>query len=200
MKKEDLIKLGLDETLADKVAVASTEELKGYVPRERLKEATDAKKAAEDALKERDTQLETLKTSTGDTDALRKQIETLQADNKAKDETHQAEIKALQVNNAVAAALAEAKARNPKAVQALLNLEKAELDADGKVKGLTEQLTKLKEAEDSKFLFDTGTKFNLKGAKVGETGNEDGDHKVDISKMSYEELATYMEENPDAQI
>lgn len=33
MKKEELVKLGLDEETAEKVANASAEELKGFVPK-----------------------------------------------------------------------------------------------------------------------------------------------------------------------
>ena len=40
----------------------------------------------------------------------------------------------------------------------------------------------------------------MRGAKPGESGNEDGDHGVDTSKMTYSELAAYMAENPDAKI
>ena len=36
MKKEDLVKLGLDEETAKKVADASAEELKGFIPRQGL--------------------------------------------------------------------------------------------------------------------------------------------------------------------
>ncbi len=40
----------------------------------------------------------------------------------------------------------------------------------------------------------------MKGAKPGEGGKEDGDDKVDTSKMTYSELAAYMVEHPDAKI
>ena len=43
-------------------------------------------------------------------------------------------------------------------------------------------------------------KTQIKGANPGETGKEDPDTKVDIAKMSYEELAAYMTENPDAEV
>lgn len=199
MKKEDLVKLGLDEATAEKVAGASAEELKGFVPRERLNEATKAKEAAETVVRERDGQLETLKKSTGDVEALKNQIQTLQTENKQKDEAHKAEMKALQIEGAVNAALTAAKAKNAKAVKALLELEKAELDADGNVKGLSEQLEKLKKAEDSKFLFDASNP-KLKGAKLGESGNEPEDRGVDTSKMSYDELCAYLAENPEVNL
>ena len=94
---------------------------------------------------DRDSQLETLKNSTGDVEALREQIATLQADNKTKDETHAAEIKQLKIDSAVLTALTGAKAKNNAAVKALLkDLDKAEFAEDGTIKGLAEQIEVLK--------------------------------------------------------
>lgn len=112
MNKEKLIEMGLTEELATKVA----KELDGnYVPKTRFNEVNTELKQAKDQVKERDSQLETLKKSVGDSDELKKQIETLQNENKTKDETHAAEIKQLKIDTAVDKALAEAKAKNPKA-------------------------------------------------------------------------------------
>ena len=103
------------------------------------------------------------------------------------------------MDNAVNSALLGSGARNVKAAKALLNLDKAELAEDGTVKGLADQIKTLQTAEDSKFLFGSSTP-KLKGAKAGESGNEDGDHQVDTSKMTYSELVAYMAEHPDEKI
>lgn len=198
MKKDDLIKLGLDEETAEKVAAASTEELKGFIPKARFDEVNTAKNHAEEQVKERDKQIEGLKAASGDAESLKKQIETLQAANKQKDSEHAAEIKKLKIDAAVDAALTAAKAKNLKAARALLELDKAELSDDGTVKGLAEQIDKLKAGDDTKFMFDASGKPKLKGAKTGEDGIEDGDGKPDLSKMSYDELCAYLEENPGA--
>ena len=66
MKKEELVKLGLTEEDAEKVAKASEEELKGFVPKSRFDEVNEARKHAEDSVKERDKQIEGLKESAGD--------------------------------------------------------------------------------------------------------------------------------------
>ena len=197
MKKEELVKLGLTDDLAEKVASASAEELKGYVPLTRFNEVNEAKKHAEDSVKERDKQIEGLKASAGDSEKLTQQIKDLQEANKKKDSDHATEIHNLKVNNAVDAALAAAKAKNVKAVRALLNLDKAELSEDGTVKGLADQIKALQAADDSKFMFESSGKPNMKGAKAGEDGNEDGDHPVDTTKMTYSELAAYMAEHPE---
>lgn len=197
MKKEELVKLGLDEETAEKIANASAEELKGFVPKSRFDEVNNAKKTAEDTVKERDQQIESLK-SAGNVDDLKQQITTLQNENKAKDEAHAAELLKVRIDFDVEAALTEAKAKNHKAVKALLDLEKAELGDDGKVKGLREQIAALTKAEDSKFMFNAVTAPKMKGAKTGEDGIEDGDKGVDTSKMTYDELCAYLAENPEA--
>jgi len=157
MNKEKLIEMGLTEELATSVM----KELDGnYVPKARFNEVNTELKQAKDQVKERDSQLETLKKNVGDSEELKKQIETLQNDNKTKDEAHAAEIKQIKIDAAVDKALADAKAKNPKAVKALLDLAKAEISDDGTIKGLDAQIKTLSEAEDSKFLFDTDNTQN----------------------------------------
>lgn len=201
MKKDDFIKLGVDEETAKKCETASQEELKGFIPKVRFDEVNNEKKKLELDVRDRDGQLETLKNSTGDGEAMKQQIATLQADNKAKDEAHAAEIHKMKVDAAVETALTGAKAKNITAVKALLkDMDKAELGEDGTIKGLAEQIEALQKSD--AYLFDTTTKkqTQVKGAKPGESGNEEGDHGVDTSKMTYSELAAYMAEHPDAKI
>lgn len=164
MTKEELIALGLNDEQAGKVL----EGYKGYVPKARFDEVNEAKKAAEDTVKERDKQLEDLKKASGDSEALKAQIAQLQADNKAAADKYAADLKAVQINNAVEKELTAAGAKNLKAVKALLEgLDKAELDGEN-VKGLADQIKKLKEEEGTKFLFEE--KPGLTGVKAGQTG------------------------------
>ena len=58
-----------------------------------------------------------------------------------------------QFNTALDQALAEARPKNLKAVMALLDMDKVSM-VDGKLTGLEEQLTALKKAPDSHFLFE----------------------------------------------
>ena len=151
MKKEELLKKveGLADDMADKVLKA----FEGYVPKTRFDEVNEAKKNAESLVRERDTQIEKLKKSNAGNEELKAQIAKLQEDNKKAVAEKDAEIKKIRIDNAVNSALVGAGAKNPKTVLALLQLEKAELDDDGNVKGLAEQIEKLKKAEDSSFLF-----------------------------------------------
>lgn len=200
MKKEDFVKLGIeDEELAKKCEAAVADLLKGYIPKARFDEVNTAKNSAEALIKERDKQLEDLKKSTGDAEELKKQIETLQADNKAKDEAHQAEIKQLKIDNAVEAALVGAKAKNNVAVKALLkDLDKAELLEDGTIKGLAEQLIALQKSDS--YLFEAkDIKKSVKGAMLGEPRDVlPGEMTIeDFRKMSPTERYNYSITNPD---
>lgn len=155
---------------------------------------------------DRDKQLETLKASAGDNADLKKQIEDLQTENATAKANHESELNQLKIDFAVEKALTSAKAKNIKAVKALLELDDAKLDKDGNVKGLAEQIEKLTSGDDTKFLFEaqkqTKQQQNFKGFQPGASGEQkpgEGE-KVDFSKMSYDELTAYMEANPDAQI
>ncbi len=149
---------------------------------------------------DRDKQLETLKASAGDNETLKQQIADLQAENTKVKETHESEMNQLKVDFAVDKALTGAKAKNIKAVKALLDLTDAKLDKEGTVKGLQEQIDKLTTAEDTKFLFDAAQQQQtFKGFQPGASGDNKPGADVDMSKMSYEELAAYIENNPDAQ-
>lgn len=164
MTKEQLIALGLTEEQANKVM----ESLNGnFVTKARFDEVNNANKQFKEDLKVRDQQLEELKKV--DAAGLQQQIEKLQGENKAAKENYDAQVKQMQVDNAVEKALSAAKAKNVKAVKALLDLANAELDGES-IKGLDEQLKKLQESEDSKFLFEAESsgKPAFKGVKPGE--------------------------------
>lgn len=149
MKKDELKNLGLTDEQVDAVITG----YKDFIPKSRFDEVNEARKNAESLVAERDKQIEGLKVSAGSTDELKKQIEKMQAENKALVEAKDNEIKKIKINNAVNTALMGAGAKNVKAALALLNMENAELMEDGSVKGLNEQIEALKTADDSKFLF-----------------------------------------------
>ena len=153
MNKEELLKLGLTEEQTEKVLSANTEQLKGFIPKARFDEVNNAKKQAEKDLSERDKQLETLKNSTGDVETLKNTIKQLQDENKASKEQYEANISKIKLDNAIDNALGNAKAKNSRAVRALLDMEKIKFENET-LFGLDEQLKALKEAEDSKFLFE----------------------------------------------
>lgn len=157
MTKEELLKLGITEDVAEKVIAAHAKEIDGaYVPKNRFNEINESNKSLKELISTRDTQLEELKKTVGDSEEFKKQIADLQAANKQALEDHAREITNIRIDNAIEAGLRNAKARNIKAVRALLDMDSLEYDSEkGKLKGLAKQIQKLQEDEDSKFLFDT---------------------------------------------
>lgn len=174
MKKEDLMKIeGMTEELAVKVAEQSAEELKAYIPKTQYDEVNEAKKKAESQVKDRDKQLEDLKKSSGDNEELKKQIESLQEENKNTKQQHEAEIKKLRIDNAVQSALKDAGAKNAMAVMALLkDMDKAELAEDGTIKGLAEQIENLQKTES--YLFAEKSQLGYKPAGASPAGGGSG--------------------------
>lgn len=196
MKKEELIKLGLDEETAKKVEAASTEELKGYVEKTKYSELETIKNQLEESNKTINKQLEDLKKNTGDAEALKAEVQKMQDENKNKETEYTNNIKKLKVDNAVELELIGAKAKNTKAVKALLNLENLEIGEDGKVKGLEDQIKNLTKDEGTAFLFEAESKTKTpKGTDP--TGKST---KKDIKDMTYSEMEAYLAANPGAKI
>jgi myosin heavy subunit len=200
MKIKQFLELGLDEETAKKCEEASLKELEGFIPMSRFKEVNDAKNDLEKTVKERNDQLEQLKTTSGNIKELQAKITSLQEENKKKDDAHKAELHQLKIENAVKDALVDAKARNITAVKSLLkDLDKAKFDDEGKIKGLAEQIEQLKQSDG--YLFETKTKPSIKGAQIGETGNDDAVAKtVNTDGMTYTQMVEYLANNPDAKL
>lgn len=182
--KEKLVSLGLTEEQAIKVV----EQYKGYIPPERFNEVNEAKKAAEKAIAERDKQLNELKKGVGDNEELKKQIETLQAENKAEKERFESEMKQMKINTAIDTALTAAGAKNLKMGRALIDLEKIKIDGET-ITGIEDQIKTLTANDDSKFLFHTETN-NPTGMKPVDTGNPNPTKPV--SQMTYSERIAAM--------
>lgn len=162
MKRTELEALGMTKEQIDAVMKINGDDIEN-AKAVNAAEITNLK-AENDALtkqvKDRDTQIDGLKKSAGDNEELKKQIETLQADNKAKDEAHAKELTQLKIDAAVEKALTDSGAKNIKAAKALLDLTDAKLADDGTIKGLTEQIQKLQADEGSKFMFNTTEQKN----------------------------------------
>ncbi len=197
MSKEELIAMGLTEEQAKKVL----DGIDGnYVTKARFNEVNEELKNQKAAVADRDKQLDDLKKSIGDNEALKKQIEDLQAANAEQKKTHEKEMAALKLDNAIDAVLTAAGAKNLKAVKALLDVTKVKLGEDGKLTGWDEQLVAIQKSD--AYLFaekQKGRSKNFKGFQPGASGDNKPGTKVDMSKMTYEELAAYIENNPEAE-
>lgn len=195
MNKEDLIAMGLTEEQTKKVM----DSLDGnYVTKTRFNEVNEENKTLKKSVSDRDKQLEDLKKSSGDNEELKKQIETLQQENANQKKAHEAEMTQLRLDNAIDAALAAAGAKNIKAVRALLDTSKVKVGEDGKLTGFDDLLSAVQKS-DSYLFAEKQQKQNFKGFQPGASGNVKPGTKVDMSKMTYEELANYIDQNPDAE-
>ena len=85
------LKTILGDTWTEEIDKKVSDEIgKGFVARADFNTLNTEKKALADTVKDRDKQLETLKAATGDTEALKQQIATLQADNATAAKAHEA--------------------------------------------------------------------------------------------------------------
>lgn len=195
MNKEDLIAMGLTEEQAKKVM----DSLDGnYVTKTRFNEVNEENKTLKKSVSDRDKQLEDLKKSSGDNEELKKQIETLQQENANQKKAHDAEMTQLRLDNAIDAALTAAGAKNIKAVRALIDTSKVKVGEDGKLTGFDDLLSAVQKS-DSYLFTEKQQKQSFKGFQPGASGNVKPGTKVDMSKMTYEELANYIYQNPDAE-
>lgn len=195
MNKEDLIAMGLTEEQAKKVM----DSLDGnYVTKTRFNEVNEENKTLKKSVSDRDKQLEDLKKSSGNNEELKKQIETLQQENANQKKAHEAEMTQLRLDNAIDAALTAAGAKNIKAVRALLDTSKVKVGEDGKLTGFDDLLSAVQKS-DSYLFAEKQQKQNFKGFQPGASGNVKPGTKMDMSKMTYEELANYIDQNPDAE-
>lgn len=121
-----------------------------FVSKADFNTVNDTKKQLETDIKDRNTQLETLKSTAGDAEALKAQITQLQAENSQKDEEYQTQLKDVQLSSAIKLAIA-GKAHDEDLVSGLVDKSKLILGEDGKIVGLEDQITSLKEGK--AFLF-----------------------------------------------
>ncbi|AGR47452.1 minor structural protein [Brevibacillus phage Abouo] len=180
--KELLKSMGLSDEQITKIMGGVDEKYKGYVPKHRFDEVNEAKKQLETDLKDRDKQLTDLKKSVGDNEDLKKQIEILQSDNKAKDEQYQTKIKDMQVSTAIKLALA-GEAHDPDLIAGLLDKSKIEINEDGTLKGgLDDQVKALRESK--AFLFVEKQEGDSKPAFKGATPADGSGRQTDLKTNS----------------
>lgn len=151
MKREELKELGLEDDMIDKVMKLhgqSTEALKTKA------EAAETKATSlEKQLAEANSAIEGFKKL--DVDGIKAAADDYKAKYEKAKADAEAQVAQLKFDHALDAALAAAKAKSPKAVRALLDLDDLKLAEDGTIKHLDKQLEKLKAEQD--FLFESDT-------------------------------------------
>lgn len=157
MTKDELKALGLSD---EQVAKVREDYEKNYVEKSRYTAKEDEAKAAKEESKTVRGELDKLKKDHKDNAELVKQIDELKAEAEARDKEHAAKVKAMELDAIVEKSLLGAKAKNSQAVRALLKLEEAEI-TDGKIKGLDEQIKKIKESD--AYLFEEEGALRVEG-------------------------------------
>ena len=200
MKTEFLKSLNLSQEVIDKIMAENGKDI-----------AVEQKKA-EKVIQERDSyklKAESLETQVNDANTEIQNFKDMDIDGikKAADDWKETAEKAkadadkqisqMKFDYALSAALTGAKAKNTKAVKALLDMDGLKFnDNDGKIVGLDEQLAQIKTDNDYLFESDEPAPEFVKGTNGG-SGNVGGKKP---SEMTYTELCDYMAQNPGAEI
>ena len=135
-----------------------------FVRRNRLNEESDKVKELRSQLQDYDTQIEELKKHADASSELQDKIKEIQDAKKEEVESLNNKLRQKTLDNEVEKELIKRKARNPKAVKALLDNDTIKLEEDDSVVGLSEQLDKLQESDD--YLFESAEARKKK--KAGE--------------------------------
>ena len=198
MKTEFLKSLNLSQEVIDKIMAENGKDI-----------AVEQKKA-EKVIQERDSyklKAESLETQVNDANTEIKKFKDMDIDGikKAADDWKETAEKAkadadkqisqMKFDYALSAALTGAKAKNAKAVKALLDMDGLKFN-DGKIVGLDEQLAQIKADNDYLFESDEPAPEFVKGTNGG-SGSVGGKKP---SEMTYTELCDYMAQNPGAEI
>lgn len=162
MKKDVLLAMGMTEELAEKAVAAFGEELKGFVPKSRFDEVLEERNSLRAAGQESAERMAALEKSAGERDELAQKIEELEAEARQRDEAHAQSMRTFVLDGAVRRALADA--QDVALAAGLIDREALELDGDGNVSGLEEQVAALREAKPFLFRAPAGTGFTLGAA------------------------------------
>ncbi|MBY6900197.1 phage scaffolding protein [Clostridium botulinum] len=148
----------------DNVLLVDSKKESKYIEKSELDTANNSIKEYKKQLKDRDKQLNDLKDKAKDSEELSQEIENLKADNEKTTKDYEAKLNQINFDTKFEKAIAEYKAKNPKALRALLDMDKVKLVDDTFI-GLDEQIKTLKESD--AYLFEIET--------PGGTGNIGGD-------------------------
>lgn len=178
MKTQDLIDLGLSQEVAEKIFVLHGKDI------EKLKEsaqtATTEMESIKNQLTEANKQIESFKGM-----KTQEEVDAAVSEYKTKFEQaqaeHEKELSSLKFDHALESALTGAKAKNIKAVQALLTKDTLKLKDDGTIEGLEDQLKAIKTEND--YLF-AGSKEPPKIVAGGKSQPVLGDKVVDAARKA----------------
>ena len=165
MKRDFLKNLGIeDKDVIDKILDENSSDI-GRAKGE-LQTYKDKVTELEGEIRTKDTKIADLEKSNGDVSELRDKVAQLEADKTKLQGDLDTKVTELQKNHAIENGVRDAKAKNVKAVMALLDMSKITF-TEGKLDGLSTQLEALTTGEDSSFLFGDSHGGNPSGTQPG---------------------------------
>ena len=194
MTKDELKALGLTD---EQVEAVVNDYGQNYVSKAQFNTKNEELKQVKGELTKVNTEIDGLKKANEGNAELTKQIEEMKAQADEREKAYKAELHKMQVDSIVERSLLTAKAKNSKAVRALLNLDDVKIK-DDEIVGLSDQLNAL--ATSDPYLFETvatGAK-PISGTKPGGTStgiSGGGITKDQFAKMTYTERAQLYAEN-----
>ncbi|EAE7459657.1 scaffolding protein [Listeria monocytogenes] len=191
MERDFLKELGLEKETIDSIMVEHGKSIQNE--KDKVTSAEAERDGLKSQLAQRDDDIEALKTDSGTSKSLKAQLETLQDNYETLKKDSEAKLVETRKGAALDLALANAKARNPKAVKALLDNDKLELTDEG-LKGLDEQLGALQESD--AYLF--AQESENVAPKWGINGNQTNNNPTSksLADYSYQELADLKTSDP----
>lgn len=192
MTKEELQALGLtDEQITElfKINGKDVEKAKGDLATKETELAS-----TKEQLKTANTEIESYKSM--DVEGIKKAADDYKAKYEASEAKAKEELETLKFNHAIENALGAAKAKNVKAVKALLNVEGLKLNGD-EIIGLKDQIEGLK--KDNDYLFDDTDPAGTGGSKGGgaKGGGKGTITKEEFDKLSYKERVELFNKQPE---
>ncbi|EHM7942938.1 phage scaffolding protein [Listeria monocytogenes] len=183
MERDFLKELGLEKETIDSIMVEHGKSIQNE--KDKVTSAEAERDGLKSQLAQRDDDIEALKTDSGTSKSLKAQLETLQDNYETLKKDSEAKLVETRKGAALDLALANAKARNPKAVKALLDNDKLELTDEG-LKGLDEQLGALQESDAYLFAQESEKvpKFGFSGNPKAPAGY-DGSLKENLKSDSF---------------
>ncbi len=198
MKTEFLKSLNLSQEVIDKIMAENGKDIAVEQKKvEKIIQERDSYKLKAESLETQvnDANTEIQKFKDMDIDGIKKAADDWkETAEKAKADADK-QISQMKFDYALSAALTGAKAKNAKAVKALLDMDGLKFN-DGKIVGLDEQLAQIKADNDYLFESDEPAPEFVKGTNGG-SGSVGGKKP---SEMTYTELCDYMAQNPGAEI
>lgn len=166
MKKEDLVNLGIEEDVAKQILIIHGKDIESL--KQSVSESTSETAALKTQLQESLAKIE----SFGDVDAMKLELDKWKAEAEKVKGDSERNKQEMTVDFALEKALLQSKAKNSKAVRALIEVDKISISEDGEITGLSEQLETIKSEND--FLFESEDSVpRIVTGSQGLSGSED---------------------------